>query len=139
MPRRRRVSVSPDLLPRLFVEVERHDCSLGLCGGSGETLPDFTAFVAEPLPRLQVPFVYAPRSRSSLPRTTRRPSHVRSARVHVLFVGLGRAKRDYWIGEHKERLACVTIGGGAAVDRFGDHAKRTLRWTRTIGLECSSD
>jgi N-acetylglucosaminyldiphosphoundecaprenol N-acetyl-beta-D-mannosaminyltransferase len=136
VPQRRRVRVSPDLLLRLFAEAERRGSSVGLYGGSDETLPVFKALLGERFPRLRVGFAYAPPFR---PLTTEEDEEVvariRSAGVQLLLVGLGCPKQERWMAEHKERLSCVLIGVGAAFDLFGGRTREAPAWTRDIGLE----
>ena len=64
---RRRVRVSPDLLVRLFAEGERQGWSLGLYGGTSESLQVFLDSLKQHYPRLSVPFAYAPPFRPLTP------------------------------------------------------------------------
>ena len=136
VPQRGRVRVTPNLLLRLFAEAERHGWSVGLYGGSDETLPVFRAFLAERFPRLSLPFADAPPFRLLTAEEDEEVvTRMRSAGVQLLLVGLGCPKQERWMAEHRQRLSCVMIGVGAAFDLFGGRTKEAPRWTRDIGLE----
>ena len=136
MPQRRRVRVSPDLLLRLFAEAERRGSSVGLYGGSDETLPVFTSVLARRFPRLQVPFAWAPPFRPLTPEEDEEViGRIRAAGVQLLLVGLGCPKQERWMDDHRDRLSCVMMGVGAAFDLLGGRTKEAPRWTRDIGLE----
>jgi N-acetylglucosaminyldiphosphoundecaprenol N-acetyl-beta-D-mannosaminyltransferase len=145
VPQRRRVRVSPDLLLRLFAEAERRGSSVGLYGGSDETLPVFKALLGERFPRLRVGFAYAPPFR---PLTTEEDEEVvariRSAGVQLLLVGLGCPKQERWMADHRGRGAldesplrvkAVMIGVGAAFDFHAGTVQRAPGWMREHGLE----
>lgn len=136
VPQQHRVRVSPDLLLRLFGEAERLGWSVGLYGGSDETLPVFIGFLAQRYPNLRMPFAYAPPFRPlSLAEDEEVVARLRSAGVQLLLVGLGCPKQERWMAEHREHLSCLMIGVGAAFDLFGGRTTEAPRWTRDIGLE----
>ena len=54
----------------------------------------------------------------------------------ILWIGLGSARQDYWMAEHRNRLHVpVMIGVGAAFDFLSGAKKQAPRWIRNIGLE----
>jgi len=135
-PQRRRVRVSPDFLLRLFAEAERRGFSVGLYGGSDETLPVFRALLAERFPRLRVPFAYAPPFRPPTHEEDQQVvARIGSTGVQLLLVGLGCPKQERWMAEHGQGVSCVMIGVGGAFDLFGGRTREAPRWTRDIGLE----
>lgn len=133
---RRRVRVSPDLLLRLFAEAERSDSAVGLYGGTEQTLRHFQSSLGSHVPRLRVPFAWAPPFRPLTPEEDDGVvERIRTSGVQLLLVGLGCPKQERWMAEHKDGLSCVMIGVGAAFDLFGGRTKEAPRWTRDIGLE----
>lgn len=133
---RRRVRVSPDLLLRLFAEAERSDSAVGLYGGTERTLRHFQASLASHVPRLRVPFAWAPPFRPLTPQEDAEVvERIRSSGVQLLLVGLGCPKQERWMADHRDRLDCVMMGVGAAFDLFGGRTKEAPRWTRDMGLE----
>jgi len=60
---------------------------------------------------------------------------IRKARPHILFVGLGSPKQEFWIRKHYQALAVpVYIGVGGSFDVLVGDKKRAPEWMR-CGLE----
>ena len=131
---RRRVRVSPDLLLRLFAEGHNEAWSIGLYGGTDQTLKVFVEFLNRRFPRLRVPFVYAPPFRPLTPEEDEEVvARIRSSGVQLLLVGLGCPKQERWMADHREHLSCVMMGVGAAFDLLG-----VVRKKRRLGRETSA-
>lgn len=55
--------------------------------------------------------------------------------AQILFVGIGCPKQEFWIAEHKDRIAVVMLGVGAAFDFYSGRIKQAPSWMQEIGLE----
>lgn len=55
---------------------------------------------------------------------------------HILFVGLGSPRQEYWIQKNRERInALVMIGVGGSFDVWSSTKKRAPQWMRKLNLE----
>jgi len=61
---------------------------------------------------------------------------INKANPDVLWVGLGSPKQDYWMRDHREKLAVpVIMGVGAAFDFVAGVKQQAPLWMRRCGLE----
>lgn len=61
---------------------------------------------------------------------------VRSARPHLLLVGLGAPKQEIWLHRHRAALGgVVSLGVGAGLDFVAGRVPRAPRWMSRAGLE----
>jgi N-acetylglucosaminyldiphosphoundecaprenol N-acetyl-beta-D-mannosaminyltransferase len=58
------------------------------------------------------------------------------ARPHVLFVGLGAPKQEYWMSDSQPHLDVpVSLGIGVSFELIGGIVRRAPRWMQVTGLE----
>lgn len=61
---------------------------------------------------------------------------IRAAKPHILFVGLGAPKQEYWMYNHCESLGVpVSLGIGVSFEFVAGMVKRAPRWMQQSGLE----
>lgn len=61
---------------------------------------------------------------------------VRSAKPHILIVGLGCPKQELFIYRHREKLQVpISLGLGASIDFEAGTVKRAPKWMSACGLE----
>jgi N-acetylglucosaminyldiphosphoundecaprenol N-acetyl-beta-D-mannosaminyltransferase len=61
---------------------------------------------------------------------------IRAARPHILFVGLGAPKQEYWMSRNAQQLAVpVALGIGGSFEFVGGIVARAPRWMQRSGLE----
>jgi len=61
---------------------------------------------------------------------------VNSARPHLLFVGLGAPKQEYWMYRHRDALRVpMSIGIGVSFELIGGVIRRAPLWMQFAGLE----
>ena len=131
-----RVRVSPDFLIELLARAECEGVSLGLYGGTDDTLAAFRRFLECEFPALAVPFSYAPPFRSLTPEEDDTAlDEIVASGTQLLLVGIGCPKQERWMAAHRERLSCVTFGVGAAFDLFGGKTREAPLWMQHVGLE----
>ncbi|MFW8602533.1 WecB/TagA/CpsF family glycosyltransferase [Desulfobacterota bacterium M19] len=125
-----------DLLLHVCREAEKAGQSIGLYGGTEQSLLDFQAFLGRKFPELNISFASSPPFRElSVQEKTQYVEDINNSGCRVLFVGIGCPKQEKWMAEHKDKLACVMIGVGAAFDFFSGRMKHAPRWMQKIGLE----
>lgn len=59
---------------------------------------------------------------------------IRAFHPHILLVGLGAPRQEYWISEHPE-LATVSIGVGGSFDALAGIVVRAPKWVQEFKLE----
>ena len=101
-PQRRRVRVAPDLLLELFAEAEQKSVSLGLYGGTPETLRVFTGWLAAHYPTLRVACAISPPFRPTTPEEDAQDmALIASSGAQLLLVGIGCPKQERWMSVHR--------------------------------------
>jgi N-acetylglucosaminyldiphosphoundecaprenol N-acetyl-beta-D-mannosaminyltransferase len=61
---------------------------------------------------------------------------IAAARPHLVLVGMGCPKQEYFMSRHASRIApAVAIGVGASLDFLAGAAPRAPRWLSRVGLE----
>lgn len=61
---------------------------------------------------------------------------VRAEAPHILFVGLGAPKQEYWMREHHAELGVpVSVGVGGSFELVSGMVRRAPPWMRSAGLE----
>ena len=126
----------PSLLPVVCERAEQRAVSVGFYGGTPEVLAALSAELRGRFPRLRIPFAWSPPFR---PLEAHEEASVREAieasGVQILFVGLGCPKQERWMAEHREALACVMIGVGAAFDFLARAKRQAPALLQRAGLE----
>jgi N-acetylglucosaminyldiphosphoundecaprenol N-acetyl-beta-D-mannosaminyltransferase len=63
-------------------------------------------------------------------------SKIKAAAPHILFLGLGTPKQEYWIYAHYQELKVpISVGIGGSFDLVADIVKRAPVWMQKMGLE----
>lgn len=136
LPQKRRVRVTPDLIVELLAQGERQGWSVGLYGGTAQTLPRLRNVLARRYPKLHVPYAWAPPFRALNRREDDEVVEaITRAGVDLLLVGLGCPKQERWMTTHRRRLSCVMMGVGAAFDLLSGRTREAPRWSHDVGLE----
>ena len=126
----------PDLMRLLLEAAGEADIPVGFYGGTEPLLRHLVAIARYRFPRLRVTYAEAPPFRPPTPEEDQRSTEaIRDAGVRILFVGLGSPKQDRWMHAHKNRVAAVMLGVGAAFDFLTGAKPQAPRWMQSIGLE----
>jgi len=63
-------------------------------------------------------------------------SKIKAAAPHILFVGLGAPKQEYWIyANYQELRVPISVGIGVSFELVADMVRRSPVWMQKIGLE----
>jgi N-acetylglucosaminyldiphosphoundecaprenol N-acetyl-beta-D-mannosaminyltransferase len=135
LPETRRV-YGPNLMRLVCRRAEERGLPIGLYGGTPEVLARLRERVAEHYPLLRVAFAASPPFR---PETEAEAADtvqsIEASGARILFVGLGCPKQERWMAAHRESLACVMLGVGAAFDFLAGVKPQAPRWLQQAGLE----
>lgn len=125
-----------DLMLRLCEEASRRNISIGLYGGTPETIGQLRSVFTTMLPGLRIACAIAPPFRPLTPEEDDAYTNtINKSGIKILFVGIGCPKQEDWMASHRERLSCVMLGVGAAFDFFSGAKKHAPRWLQKSGLE----
>ena len=125
-----------DLTTHLCAVAERDRLNVGLYGGSPATVQAVRAELLRRCPGLRVTFVRSPPFRPLTPEEDVADLEaIRSAEVHLLFVGLGCPKQERWMAAHRDGLPCTAVGVGAVFDMLAGEHRPAPRWVQRAGLE----
>lgn len=126
----------PDLTLAVLWAAQDAGVPVGFYGSTEEVISRLTAEVRRRFPRLKVVFREAPPFRAlSAEEDARVVDAIKETGARILFVGLGGAKQDLWMDEHRGRVAAVMLGVGAAFDFLAGTKPQAPRWMQSSGLE----
>ena len=125
-----------DLLLHLCRGAEKQRISVGLFGGTKNSLNDFIRFLNIEFPELDIAFSLAPPFHPITPEENR--DHVKKiiqSGAGLIFAGIGCPKQEKWMASQKGKIPCAMVGVGAAFDFFSGRKKHAPRWMQKAGLE----
>jgi N-acetylglucosaminyldiphosphoundecaprenol N-acetyl-beta-D-mannosaminyltransferase len=126
----------PDLTLYVCEAAAKAGITVGLYGGTRESLADFVAFLERRFPRIQVVCSIAPPFRSLTPdEDARYTRQILESGAQILFVGIGCPKQERWIAAHKGTIPAVMLGVGAAFDFHSGRVAQAPKWMQRLGLE----
>ena len=126
----------PDLTVAVLEAAQAAGVPVGFYGSSEEVLFRLTANVRRRFPHLEIVFRQAPPFRELSRREDEETVHaLGDSGARILFVGLGGAKQDLWMAEHRGRVPAVMLGVGAAFDFLAGTKPQAPRWMQSAGLE----
>jgi N-acetylglucosaminyldiphosphoundecaprenol N-acetyl-beta-D-mannosaminyltransferase len=126
----------PDLTPHILGDAERRQIPVGFYGGSPSTIKRLRQVVSERFPALEVAYTYSPPFRPLSPEEDETVVQaINASETRILFVGLNTPKQEYWMAAHRNRVASVMVGVGAAFDFLAGSKPQAPRWMRRIGME----
>jgi len=126
----------PSLLPVVCGLATERQLSVGFYGGSPDVLDKLVECIARQFPDLRIPFAFAPPFRVLTPEEDEQVVNgIENSGTQILFVGLGCPKQERWISDHRNSLACVMVGVGAAFDFHAGSKAQAPSWMQDAGLE----
>lgn len=126
----------PDLTLHVCQLAAEQGISIGLYGGTPESLKAFVDFLETKYPGIKINCTIAPPFRPLTPAEDERyTAQINESGVRILFVGIGCPKQENWMAEHKDRINAVMLGVGAAFDFHTGRVKQAPSWMQRVGLE----
>ncbi len=126
----------PDLMWRLCGQAAEKGLSISLYGSTPETLGRLTDNLKTAFPKLVFAGVSSPPFRPLSDKEDRELIDlINGSGAHIMFVGLGCPKQEFWMAAHRGKIRAVMIGVGAAFDYHAGTVKRAPLWMQQSGLE----
>jgi len=136
-PLRGRVN-GTDLFEALCAQAARRGLSVFLLGGREGAAAAAAERLGARHPDLRICGTYCPPPgfEKDPAESARVLATIGAARPHLLFVGLGAPKQEYWMYRNVERLSVpVSIGIGVSFELVAGVVARAPRWMQHAGLE----
>jgi N-acetylglucosaminyldiphosphoundecaprenol N-acetyl-beta-D-mannosaminyltransferase len=108
-----------DLMLKLFQAAELNNIPIGFYGSTDEALEKLKIQIADDFPKLKLACAISPPFR---PLTSTEENaffnEINGSGARILFVSLGCPKQEQWMADYRERVDCVMLGIGAALDFY---------------------
>jgi N-acetylglucosaminyldiphosphoundecaprenol N-acetyl-beta-D-mannosaminyltransferase len=127
-----------DLFEALCARAAAEGLRVFLLGGREGAAAAAAARLTARHPSLKVCGIHSPpmNFENSLKDSRRVLAEINAVRPHLLFVGLGAPKQEYWMYRNCEHLAVpVSLGIGVSFELVGGVVPRAPRWMQRAGLE----
>lgn len=109
---------------------------IGLYGGRPESLKDFTGFLEQQYPGIQISCTISPPFRPlTAEETEAYVNEVNESGTQILFVGIGCPRQEKWMAANTKQLKPVMLGVGAAFDFYSGRVRQAPAWMQAIALE----
>jgi N-acetylglucosaminyldiphosphoundecaprenol N-acetyl-beta-D-mannosaminyltransferase len=126
----------PDLTLAVLSAAQAAGLAVGFYGSSEQVLSRLIEKLRWRFTSLDVAFAHAPPFRPiSEEEDGEVVRAIAQSGARILFVGLGGAKQDLWMTEHRGRVPAVMLGVGAAFDFLAGTKPQAPRWMQSLGLE----
>jgi N-acetylglucosaminyldiphosphoundecaprenol N-acetyl-beta-D-mannosaminyltransferase len=127
-----------DLLESLCAESAARGLRVYFLGGRPGAADAAAISLRKRYPNLQICGTYAPPFgfEEDVRENALIIEKIRDARPHILFVGLGAPKQEYWMYANCKRLSVpMSLGIGVSFEFLGGVVARAPRWMQQAGLE----
>lgn len=126
----------PDLMWRLCGQAAEKGLSIFLYGSTPETLGRLIDNLKIAFPQLAIAGVHSPPFRLLSDEEDQEIIElINGSGAHIMFVGLGCPKQEFWMATHRGKIRAVMIGVGAAFDCHAGTVTRAPIWMQRSGLE----
>jgi N-acetylglucosaminyldiphosphoundecaprenol N-acetyl-beta-D-mannosaminyltransferase len=126
----------PYLTLSVCAAAARMQLPIALYGGTEESLVDFTNFLVEKYPGIEIACQISPPFRELTPaEDSAYTAQIVASGARILFVGIGCPRQEIWMAAHQERIPAVMLGVGAAFNFHSGHVKHAPQWMQIVGLE----
>lgn len=126
----------PDLTLHVCERAAKEGISIGLYGGTPDSLEAFVQFLESTYPGIQIACRIAPPFRPLTPEEDKTyTAEINASGARILFVGIGCPKQENWMAGHKSTISAVMLGVGAAFDFHTGRVKQAPSWMQRVGLE----
>jgi N-acetylglucosaminyldiphosphoundecaprenol N-acetyl-beta-D-mannosaminyltransferase len=126
----------PTLMLHLCAAAVENNLSIGLYGGTEQSLADFVVFLKSRFPGIQIACQIAPPFRPvTESEAIAYRSTINRSGAQILFVGIGCPKQENWMATELGQINAVMLGVGAAFDFHSGRIKQAPSWMQKVGLE----
>ncbi len=126
----------PDLMLELSRVCAERGISIGLYGGTRESLEKVQEFLLKRFRGLRISCAISPPFRAITDEENRKfVETINKCGARVVFVGIGCPKQEKWMAKNRGQVNAVMFGVGAAFDLFSGKTRHAPSWMQSLGLE----
>lgn len=126
----------PNLTLNVCAAAAQKQVPIALYGGTVESLVDFTEFLEQQFPGIDIVCQISPPFRELTPaEDAAYTQQIVESGAQILFVGIGCPRQEIWMAEHQSRIPAVMLGVGAAFNFYSGRVKQAPKWMQKVGLE----
>lgn len=126
----------PDLMLAWCDRATQIGSPIYLYGGTLEMLDQLRNRLQSQFPTLNIAGYHSPPFRPLTPQEEAQDiDRIHHSGAHLVFVGLGCPKQEYWMARQSEQLRAVMVGVGAAFSFHSGDVAQAPRWMMKSGLE----
>jgi len=125
-----------DLIGDVCNFCEKNNYTVGFYGGAENVIKKSITNVKVTNPNLNIRYLFSPPFRNlENIEEEKIVKDINSSGVNILFVALGCPKQELWMNENINKLNCVCIGVGAAVNYLAGDLISAPKFLQVFGLE----
>ena len=126
----------PDLALHVLKKANRERLKIYLYGSTAATLEKLTQFITTHYQDLEVCGIHADRFREATEEENVADiEKINNAGAHMVLVGRGCPRQEYWVNAHKGKIHAVMLAIGAAFDFHAQVISQAPSWMQRNGLE----
>jgi N-acetylglucosaminyldiphosphoundecaprenol N-acetyl-beta-D-mannosaminyltransferase len=126
----------PNLTLTVCEAAAKLNIPIALYGGTNDSLVDFTAFLRNKFPAIDIVCQISPPFRAvTVAEDAVYTQQIVASGARILLVGIGCPRQEIWMSGHRGRIPAVMLGVGAAFDFHSGRIKQAPSWMQKIGLE----
>ena len=126
----------PDLTLYVLAKAHKYKLKLFLYGSTKNTLDQFSTFIKKNYPEVEICGVHPDRFRDATQAEDKTDiEKINKSGAHIVFVGRGCPRQEYWVESHKGKVNAAMLAIGAAFDFHAGVLKRAPKWMQDTGLE----
>ncbi len=134
-PTQKRV-YGPTLMLYLLEAAAQEGITVGFIGSTTDMLHKLSARMQNKFPGLSIASQIAPPFRTLTEAEEQQIiDELTRSKVRLLFVSFGCPKQEYWIADHRGKIAAAMVGVGAAFAFHSGTVHQAPSWMQGIGLE----
>ena len=132
---RKRV-VGADLTLNVLEKASKNKLKVFLFGSTENTILKFSEYIKQKYPDVEICGMQSDRFRESTEEEDKIDIDlINSKGSHIVLVGRGCPRQEYWIDSHKNKINASMMAIGAVFDWYAGTVKRAPKWIQNLSLE----
>ena len=126
----------PELTLRVLQKANSQGLKIYLYGSTENTLNLLQKFINNRFPKINISGVHVDRFReATLEEDLEDISKINASGAHIVLVGRGCPRQEFWVANHKNKVNAAMMAVGAAFDFHAGTLKQAPAWMQRNGLE----
>ncbi|NVK42270.1 MAG: WecB/TagA/CpsF family glycosyltransferase [Oceanospirillaceae bacterium] len=126
----------PELTLRVLQKANSQGLKIYLYGSTENTLNLLQKFINRRFPKINISGVHVDRFReATLEEDVEDISKINASGAHIVLVGRGCPRQEFWVANHKNKINAAMMAVGAAFDFHAGTLKQAPAWMQRNGLE----